>query len=94
MDRIDGIRKSLAAFVCGLFGLVPAIGIPFAVAAIVYFIRARLRKNAEWNPAETHLDWGVRFAILGLVITLLLVALIMAIAIRMEHAVTQKQVLP
>lgn len=78
MDRINAIRTSLTAFVCGLIGLLPVIGVPFGVAAIVIFIRARRRKSTEWNPAEHYIDWGARFGLLGLVLTLIGAALFFA----------------
>ena len=82
MDKVELIQRSLRCFVNGLIGLLPVIGFPFVVTAFVYFIRLRLRHSSEWNPAEHYLDWGVRFALLGLVITLLLAALVMAVAIQ------------
>jgi hypothetical protein len=82
MDRITIINKSLTAFICGLFGLLPVIGIPFGLAAIVFFVRTRLRKSTEWNPAEHYLNWAARLALIGAVLTLIVIALAMASAIQ------------
>ena len=79
VDQITTIHKSLTIFVCGLIGVAPVVGLPFGLAAIGLFISAR-RKRSGWNPAEHYLDWGVRFALLGFILTLLLVALLMAIS--------------
>jgi len=77
VDRINVIRKSVSAFVCGVFGLLPVIGFPFAVAAVVQFILVRRRKTTDWNPAERYLDWAGVFALIGFVLTLIVVALVL-----------------
>jgi NADH:ubiquinone oxidoreductase subunit 5 (subunit L)/multisubunit Na+/H+ antiporter MnhA subunit len=75
MDRVALIKTSLLGFTCGLLGLIPFLGFPLGVAAVVQFIRVRRRKNLEWNPANDFLDWGVRFALIGVVLTLLVFAI-------------------
>jgi hypothetical protein len=56
MDRIGAIEKSLNAFVCGLFGFVPLVGIFPAVHAITCWLRVRRRYREDWNPAEAYLN--------------------------------------
>lgn len=69
MDRIRIIKKSMSAFICGLFGLLPVFGLPFGIAALVQFVQVR-RQSTEWNPAERYLDWGAILALLGFLLTL------------------------
>ena len=82
MDRIEVIRKSLAAYVYGLFGLLPIFGLPFGLAAIVLFVLVRKQKRPDWNPAERYLDWSVWFALIGVVLSLVLIGVLMALAIQ------------
>jgi len=66
MDRTTAIRQSLRAFVCGIVGFLPFIGLLPAVYALVCWGRIRAQYGAEWNPAAAYLSWGVRLAVLGL----------------------------
>jgi hypothetical protein len=70
------------AFHLGLVGLLPVIGVPFGLAAVALFVRARLRRNREWNPAEHYLEWGAGFAVTGLAFTLISIALVTAIQLQ------------
>ena len=79
MDRITAIRKSLAAFVCGIIGVVPLIGFVPAVWALVSWRQVRTRYRDEWNPASAYLSWGARLGLLGLIgSALLMFALVFA----------------
>lgn len=63
--RIVAVRSSLRCFVYSLVGLVPLIGIPFAVAAIVGSRRAQKAVNLDWNPADGYLRAAGRIGPLG-----------------------------
>ncbi len=69
MNRIRIIQKSTSAFICGLFGLLPVLGLPFGIAALVQFVQVR-RQTTDWNPAERYLDWGAILALIGFLLTL------------------------
>jgi hypothetical protein len=60
MPRIIVIRKSLTAFVCGLIGVLPIIGVVPGVCALLCWARIRVRYPDEWNPASAYLSWGTR----------------------------------
>ncbi len=53
--RVAVIQSSLRCFVYGVIGLVPLIGIPFAMATIVQSRHLRKTKRQDWNPAERYL---------------------------------------
>jgi hypothetical protein len=72
MDRAETIERSLRCLVLGLLGLLPVIGLPMAVTAILEYGRVRLRKGPDWNPAQRHLSWGFTSAVCGILMTLLL----------------------
>jgi hypothetical protein len=74
MPRILVIRKSLTAFVCGLIGFLPSIGIVPGLFALSCWGSIRLRYPDDWNPASAYLDWGARLAVLGLLSSALLIA--------------------
>jgi hypothetical protein len=71
MPRIIVIQLSLRAFVCGLVGVLPVIGVVPALCALSCWVRIRRRYPDEWNPASNYLRWGSILAVLGLGITAL-----------------------
>ena len=81
MPRIIVIRKSLAAFVCGLFGFLPLIGVVPGLYALFCWARIRARYPNEWNPAAAYLSWGARLALLGLLGTALILSVILVQAL-------------
>jgi hypothetical protein len=80
MDRITAIRRSLTAFVWGMMGFLPVIGLIPAVCALSHWWAVRSKYRAEWNPASLYLRAGVALALFGVLSTALLVVAI-AIAI-------------
>jgi hypothetical protein len=76
MDKIDLMRSSMRCFACGIAGLLPLIGIPFAVAAIWDFRRMFFGKSNLWNPAELYARVGLACAVFGILLDLLIVAAI------------------
>jgi len=63
--RIAAVKSSLRYFVYSLIGLVPLIGIPFAVAAIVQGRQVQKAGGADWNPADRYLSAARRIGPLG-----------------------------
>jgi hypothetical protein len=74
MARIIVIRKSLTAFVCGLFGFLPIIGLLPGFYALLCWNHIRSRYPNEWNPASAYLSWGTALALFGLLFSALIVA--------------------
>jgi hypothetical protein len=73
--KIELIQRSLCAFWFGLPGIVPVLGVPFAIVALAQHSRIK-RLGALWNPARTYLYWGMVCARLGLTLTVILTVLI------------------
>lgn len=71
-DKIQLIELSLRCFTCGLIGLLPGIGLPFAIIALTDALRVAWHKGSLWNPAEFCLTIGTLCAILGISATTLL----------------------
>ncbi|MGB7746966.1 MAG: hypothetical protein WBN75_06740 [Verrucomicrobiia bacterium] len=63
--KIQMLRSSIQCFVCGLLGLLPAIGLPFALAALVISAKVRARQKQNWNAAQPYQVWGVVCAAAG-----------------------------
>ena len=63
--RIAAVKSSLRYFVYSLIGLVPLIGIPFAVAAIVQSRQVQKAGSVDWNPADRYLSAARRIGPLG-----------------------------
>jgi hypothetical protein len=74
MPRILVIHKSLTAFVCGLIGFLPFIGLVPGLYALFCWAHIRSRYPGEWNPASAYLSWGARLALIGLLGSALIVA--------------------
>ena len=63
--RIAAVKSSLRYFVYSLIGLVPLVGIPFAVAAMVQSRQAQRAGSVDWNPADRYLSAARRIGPLG-----------------------------
>jgi hypothetical protein len=85
MDKIEVIESSLRCFTMGLIGLLPALGVPFAIVAVSNFLRVKRLVGPHWNPAQTYLTWGLATALAGLFLTVVL-AFVVAIIIVEELA--------
>ena len=66
--KIRMLKSSLRCFVYGLLGLLPVIGLPFAIAALWISGRVRASEKKIWNAARPYRIWGVACAALGAVI--------------------------
>ncbi|HLX71689.1 MAG TPA: hypothetical protein VKV04_18915 [Verrucomicrobiae bacterium] len=81
LDQVQLIERSLRCFACGIIGILPGIGLPFAIVALGECLRVSLRKGAQLNPAERYLHWGALGATAGLLLTIVLAA---ALAIKLS----------
>ena len=63
--KIRMLQSSMRCFVCGLLGLLPVIGLPFAIAALVFSGRVRAGQRRFWNPARPYWIWGIVCAVIG-----------------------------
>jgi hypothetical protein len=66
--KIKMMKASTRCLVFGLLGLVPVIGLPFALAALWISGRVRLKEKLYWNAARPYRLWGVVCAALGTVL--------------------------
>lgn len=66
MSKIEMIERSLSCFRLGLVGLLPVIGIPWAMMALAQYGRVKRGRGAAWNPAQRYLFWGALCARMGL----------------------------
>jgi ascorbate-specific PTS system EIIC-type component UlaA len=63
--KIKMLENSIRCLVCGMLGLLPVIGLPFALAALVLSAKVRARQKKNWNAAKPYLVWGVVCAAAG-----------------------------
>lgn len=63
--KIRMLENSLRCFVYGLLGLLPVIGFPFALAALVLSGQVRAGQKKYWNAARPYWIWGVISAMAG-----------------------------
>jgi hypothetical protein len=69
MPRAIVIQLSLRAFVCGLFGVLPVIGLVPGLYAVYCWAVIQKRYPTEWNPASAYMSCGAALAMVGLAIT-------------------------
>ena len=58
LTKVELIEYSLRCWALGLWGLLPLIGIPMAVRALILYSRAKQGQGDMWNPAHRYLFWG------------------------------------
>jgi hypothetical protein len=63
--KIQMLKSSLGCFICGLLGLLPLIGFPFAVVALVMSGRVRVLQKKYWNAAKPYWIGGIVCGALG-----------------------------
>ncbi len=64
-QRIAVIDDSLRAFLFAWFGLVPLVGLPFAIVALSLGFRAWRRETTVWNPAAGYRSAALWLGALG-----------------------------
>jgi hypothetical protein len=66
-EKIKMLKASLECFVCGLLSLLPVIGLPFGLAALVISGKVRVGQKKHWNVARSYWICGIVCATIGLV---------------------------
>lgn len=67
-DKIKMMKASLRCLALGGFGLLPLIGVPFALAALYNSYSARRLERQFWNPAKAQRVMGLVCASMGALI--------------------------
>lgn len=62
------LKSSMRCFALGLLGLLPVIGLPFALAALWVAGRVRIQEKIFWNAARPYRLWGIACAAFGAVL--------------------------
>jgi hypothetical protein len=57
--KIRMMKASIRCLAFGLLGMLPVIGLPFALAAMWSSYRARREEKRLWNPAKAHRVMGL-----------------------------------
>jgi hypothetical protein len=83
MNKVLALQAALRCFTCGLLALVPIIGLPFAIAAMVLKTRASGHAPDDWHVAHRYAMLGMLFATLGLLLNV--TALGWVAIVWMEH---------
>lgn len=64
-SKIRMLKNSRHCFVFGVLGLLPLIGLPFALVALVFAGNVRVQERRFWNAAKPYRIWGVTCAAMG-----------------------------
>jgi hypothetical protein len=73
--KIVMLKGSLRCFTCGMLGLLPVIGLPFAFSALWTASVVRRHEKKFWNAARPYRVWGTKCAQIGILYGLGLFAL-------------------
>ena len=76
MNRIEVIESSLRCFTCGLLALIPIFGLPCVLFAFTAFRQSRGLPAGEWNPASSYALAGLVCAVLGLLLSLVIISVL------------------
>lgn len=79
MDKVELIETSMRAFYFGVPGIIPFLGTPFGIFAILHNARIKQSARSEWNPAQGYLFWGVVCARIGLTLTLIFTLVVVTV---------------
>ena len=63
--KIKMLNDSMQCFAFGLLGLLPVIGLPFALVALWIAGRVRMQEKQFWNAARPYRIWGAVVAAAG-----------------------------
>jgi hypothetical protein len=63
--KLKMMQASIRCLTFGLLGLLPLIGVPFALAGLWASYSARRMERNFWNPAKPHRIIGLICAVLG-----------------------------
>lgn len=75
--KIVMLRDSVRCLSFGLLGLLPLVGLPFAVLALWTGGRVRRQEKRYWNAAKPYRIWGVICAGAGTAISIVVAGLIL-----------------
>jgi hypothetical protein len=64
-SKLKMIKESFRCLILGLMGLIPVIGVGYAIFALWYSFSARRQEKIFWNPAKPHRIIGLICASLG-----------------------------
>lgn len=68
--RIELIEASLRCFTCGMIGLLPVVGLPFAVSALFTHFRTWSLEGEEFNAGKRYLFYGFVLGWIGGIMSL------------------------
>lgn len=63
--KVQMMKASMCCLAFGLLGLLPVIGVPFALAALWASFSARRQEKYFWNPAKPHRVIGLICGAIG-----------------------------
>jgi len=78
LAKVAMLQNSLRCLIFGLLGLLPILGLPFAVASLVLAGKVRQAERHHWNPARAYCLWGGAAAALGTIFWFIIGVLIAA----------------
>jgi TRAP-type mannitol/chloroaromatic compound transport system permease small subunit len=79
--KIEMLNSSMRCFMFGLLGLIPLIGLPFALVALWISGQIRAKEKEMWNAARSYRIWGVVCAAVGTVLWTVILAIVVARAL-------------
>ncbi len=75
-EKIKMLKGSIQCLMFGLLGLLPLIGLPFALATLWMSGRVRIKEKIFWNAARPYRIGGIVIATVGTLFWFIIVVLI------------------
>jgi uncharacterized protein YacL len=74
--KIAMLKDSMRCLTFGLFGLVPVIGLPFAILSLWVGWMVARQEEEFWNAAKPLRIWGILCGWVGVIISMLIAGLV------------------
>jgi hypothetical protein len=85
--KIRMLKSSMRCFVFGLLGLIPLVGLPFALSALWISGRVRVKEKQLWNAARPYRIWGLVCAAVGTILWTGVLAIVVARALMIAQGI-------
>jgi hypothetical protein len=79
--KIKMMKGSIRCLIFGVLGLLPIIGLPFALGALWLSGRVQVKEKLFWNAARPYRIWGVACAVVGALVWSIVDALLICQAL-------------
>lgn len=81
MSKVLALRAASRCLTCGLLALIPLLGVPFTIAAMVFHIKASGHAPDHWPVARRYAKLGMTLAGIGLTLNVSAIVILVLLLI-------------